>query len=238
MNAYAALVAAHIATGAVALAAFWTAAALRKGSPAHRRVGQVYLLAMLGIVLTAVPLALARWQAGHPVTAAFLGYLAVITSTGVWLSWRAVRDKASPQRFTGPVYVALALLSLLSGASVLWLGLQRGVPLLIGFSFVGTVTGVLMLRQRLRRDRGATSPRWWLVEHYSAMVGNGIATHIAFLGIGLPRLLPGVDGTVLHYLAWFGPIGVALLAKLWLDRRWKPRKTSVPATPVQASRAA
>ncbi len=230
MNAYAALVAVHIATGAVALAAFWTAAALRKGSPAHRRVGQTYLWAMLGIVVTAVPLALARWYDGHPVTAAFLGYLAVITATGVWLSWRAVRDKAAPRRFTGPVFVALAGLSLVSGAGVLALGLQRGAPLLIGFSFVGIVSGALMLRQRAQRDRIATTPRWWLVEHYTAMVGNGIATHIAFLGIGLPRLLPNVDGTVLHYLAWFGPLGVALIAKLWLDRRWKPAPRPVAAS--------
>ena len=55
------------------------------------------------------------------------------------------------------------------------------------------------------------------------MLGNGIATHIAFLGIGLPRLLPAVDGTVLHYGAWFGPLVVAVIAKLVLDRRWKPK---------------
>lgn len=230
MTAYAALVAVHVATGAVALTAFWTAAALRKGSPAHRRVGQAYLLAMVGIVLTAVPLALSRWYHGHSVTAAFLGYLAVITTTGVWLSWRAVRDKAAPQRFTGPVFVALAVLSLASGAGVLALGLQGGTPLLIGFSFVGIVTGASMLRQRLRRAELAARPRWWIVEHYTAMVGNGIATHIAFLGIGLPRLLPSVDGTLLHYLAWFGPLGVAVIAKLWLDRRWKPPVRRAVAT--------
>ncbi len=228
MNAYSMLVAVHVLVGAVALASFWTAALLRKGTPAHRATGRIYLLAMVGIIVTGTPMAVSRWLDGHPVTAAFLGYLVVITATGVWVSWRAVRDKAVPARFAGRMYTSLALLSVLAGAGVLALGVNVGAPLLIGFSFVGLITGGDMLRRRVRYVRGEQTPRWWMVEHYTAMIGNGIATHIAFLGIGLPRLLPGVDGSVLHYAAWFGPIGVALVAKVLLDRRWKPRAASVP----------
>lgn len=232
MNAYSILVAVHVLVGTFALATFWTAALLRKGTPAHRTTGRVYLLAMTGIVVTAVPMAITRWVDGHVVTAAFLGYLVVITTTGVWVSWRAVRDKASPRRFAGPVYTGLALLSVSSGAGVLALGMKVGAPLLIGFSSVGLLVGGDMLRRRVRYVRGEQTPRWWMVEHYTAMLGNGIATHIAFLGIGLPRLLPGVDGSVLHYLAWFGPLFVALLAKVVLDRRWKPRPQRAPAAQV------
>lgn len=228
MNAYSMLVAAHVLVGTVALVSFWTAGLLRKGTPRHRTVGRIYLLAMTGIVVTGAPMAAARWFDGHPVTAAFLGYLVVITTTGVWVSWRAVRDKASPATFAGPAFTALAALSLVAGAGVLALGIKVGAPLLIGFSSVGLLTGGDMLRRRVRYARGEQSPRWWMVEHYTAMIGNGIATHIAFLGIGLPRLLPGVDGTVLHYLAWFGPIGAAIVAKVLLDRRWKPRAANVP----------
>lgn len=231
MNAYSMLVAVHVLVGAVALATFWTAGLLRKGTPAHRASGRVYLLAMVGIIVTGAPMAVARWMDGHPVTAAFLGYLVVITTTGVWVSWRAVRDRTAPARFAGPVYTALALLSVGAGAGVLALGVEVGAPLLMGFSFVGLLTGGDMLRRRVRYARGAQTPRWWMVEHYTAMIGNGIATHIAFLGIGLPRLLPGVNGTALHYLAWFGPIGVAIIAKLLLDRRWKPRVPAVARAP-------
>ena len=59
-----------------------------------------------------------------------------------------------------------------------------------------------------------------MIEHYNAMIGNGVAVHIAFLGIGLPRLLPMLGGATLQQLAWFGPLAVALAAKLWADRRW------------------
>ena len=103
----------------------------------------------------------------------------------------------------------------------------------MGFSVVGLFTGFDMLRKRRHRERLAAQPRWWLVEHYSAMLGNGIATHIAFLSIGLPRLLPALDGTMLHYTAWFGPVFVAIAMKLVLDRRWKPRAAGHPATARQ-----
>lgn len=222
----------HIAIGCVALIGFWSAGLARKGSPLHRRAGQAFLLAMAGILVTGVPMAWHKWQDGHPVTAAFLGYLLVITATGVWTSWRAVRDKRDVVRYTGPVYVALALSSLLSGAAILALGLKVGAPLLSGFSSIGLFIGADLLHKRWRRERLAQRPRWWLIEHYTAMLGNGIATHIAFLGIGLPRLLPAIDGAALHYAAWFGPLFVAVGAKLWFDRRWKPA-----AAPTNAARA-
>lgn len=212
----------HIAIGCLALVGFWTAGLARKGSPLHRRAGQLFLIAMAGILVTGVPMALYKWQSGQPITAAFLGYLLVITATGVWTSWRAVRDKRDVVRYTGPVYVALAVLSLLSGAAILALGLKVGAPLLSGFSSIGLFIGADLLHKRWHRDRLAQRPRWWLIEHYTAMIGNGIATHIAFLGIGLPRLLPAIDGVALHYAAWFGPLVVAVGAKLWFDRRWKP----------------
>lgn len=230
MNSYQMLVAVHAAIGTVALASFWAAAFLRKGSPAHRRSGQVFLLAMCGILATAAPMAVYAWFNRGPVLATFLGYLLVITATGMWSAWRAIRDKHDVARYTGPVYAALAWLSLLSGVGVFALGMKANAPLLMGFSVVGLFTGFDMLRKRRHRDRLAAQPRWWMIEHYSAMLGNGIATHIAFLSIGLPRLLPAIDGTVLHYTAWFGPVFVAVVMKVVLDRRWKPRSARSTAT--------
>lgn len=223
MPAYKLYLMLHLAAGTLALLSFWLAAALRKGSPRHRLAGQAYLLAMAAVVASGVPLAVQRLVDGHPVTAAFLGYLLVITATGAWSAWRAIRDRDDVARYTGPVYVGLAIACLTSGLGVLLLGLRADAPLLVGFSAIGGFIGIDMLRKRRHRGRLAARPRWWLVEHYSAMLGNGIATHIAFLSLGLPRLLPSIDGATLHYLGWFGPVLVALIAKPLLDRRWKPR---------------
>lgn len=233
LTAYPAIAAAHAGVGAVALAAFWTAAFARKGSALHRRVGQTYLLAMTGILLTGTSMALAKWLQGHLVAASFLGYLLLITAAAVWSSWRAVRDKADVARYTGPVFVALGAGSFLAGAGVLALGLQKGVPLLVGFSLVGLVVGADMLRKRLRRAQLGQRPLWWRTEHYTAMLGNAVATHVAFLVIGLPRLLPAVNGSALYYAAWFGPVLLAALARVWLQRRYGPAARPM-ATPASA----
>ncbi|WP_242111688.1 hypothetical protein [Luteimonas aquatica] len=221
MTAYRLLVIVHGLIGLIALLSFWSAALLRKGGLWHRRVGRVYLFAMAGILLTAVPIAVAIFLDKRPVAGVFLGFLSVITAAGVWNQWRSIRDRQDVARYTGPVFVGLGLLSLASGLLVLGFGLKTGTGLLAGFSLVGILGGGAQLYKRRHRTRLAARPRWWMIEHYTAVLGNGIATHIAFLAIGLPRLLPAVEGETLQALAWFGPLLVAVLAKGWLDRRWK-----------------
>lgn len=224
----------HVAAGTLALLGFWTAALLRKGSPGHRLVGRGYLLAMLVVIVSGVPLTVQRLVDGKTIGAAFLGYLLLISATGVWTAWRAIRDKADPVAYTGLVFRGLGLANVLAGLGVLALGLQAGQPLLIGFSAVGLFAGQDMLR---KRSQILGKKLWWRQEHYTAMLGNGIATHIAFLGIGLPRLLPAIDGAALHYAAWFGPLVVAVIAKVLLDRKYGATRpvTGIPMSPAPGS---
>lgn len=232
MNAaYSTIAALHGAIGVLALIAFWIAAFARKGSLVHRKVGQGYMIALLGIMATAVPLAVFKFLQAKPVAAAFLLYLCVLTAASMWTAWRAIRDKHDVIRFTGGNYVGLAWLCIGSGLAVLALGAMKLSFLLAGFSSVGIVAGVGMLRTRRNRAVLAANPRWWLSEHYSAMLGNGVATHIAFLSIGLPRWLPDVERSTLTYVAWFGPLAVAVVVKRLIDRRWKARSTPQNLSP-------
>ena len=90
MDAFKTLLFAHAACGTAALATYWAAAFVRKGSPLHRGVGKAYLLAMIGIVVTAIPMAITFYFRGLWPVAVFLGYLTVITSTSMWLGWRSI----------------------------------------------------------------------------------------------------------------------------------------------------
>ncbi len=54
----------HRRRGAIS---FWVVALLRKGTRLHRRLGDVYLLAMLGILLTATPMAAVAFARGRSV---------------------------------------------------------------------------------------------------------------------------------------------------------------------------
>ena len=108
MTLYRAIVLAHILAGTISLAAFWTAATLRKGSVGHRTVGRTFMIAMIGVAVTGVGIAIAAFGRGKPIFGTFLVYLVLITSSACWLAWRAVRDKHDFKRFTGPVFHGLA----------------------------------------------------------------------------------------------------------------------------------
>jgi hypothetical protein len=206
----------HGAAGALALVAFWTAAALRKGGPRHRLAGRVHQWAMLAVIATAAVLFGDRVAGGHLVGASFLGYLLVLIVTTTWLGWRAPRDRHRPQAYLGRTYRVLTVLNPLAATFVLGLGLVRGVPLLAAFSIVGLLVGADMWRRRAQIPGEA---RWWVREHYTAMLGSGAALHVAFVAAGLPRLLPGIERSPWYVAGWLLPVASSVLAQVWLDRR-------------------
>jgi hypothetical protein len=227
----------HVAAGSVALFAFWGAAFLRKGGTAHVRVGQAYLAAMVTLLVVAVPLVVERIVDGRA-SGWFLAYLLVITATAVWTSWRAIRDKRDYARYTGWPLRVLGALNLGSGLAMLGYGIHLGQGLFIGFSLIGVFSG----RDLLTMHRKApVDARWWMREHLNGMTGNAIATHISFLSIGLPRLLPDLSGPVLQNLAWFGPLAVAFGVRALILRRWDKttaRAMSAMGDRIRAARTA
>lgn len=225
-TAYQSLLLVHGLCGLVALVTFWVAAFAKKGAPLHLRVGKTYMIAMLGIVITAVPMAAIIAARGRPGTATFLAYLVVITLTAMWVGWRAVKRKRDQIAFRDNTYLAVAMINLVASAVVFFIGMKMSQALLMGFSAVGTITGVQML---MRRAWPMHTVRWWLKEHYSAMIGCGVATHIAFLAIGLDRLIRavGIDPPGwYHLVAWFLPLSLSFVVTAWLNRKYMPKTDS------------
>jgi hypothetical protein len=227
MSVYTVLTFLHVGLGVAALVTYWVAGVTKKGSPAHRAAGKIYLGAMAGLLIAAVPMTFYVWAARGPVTGGFLAYLLVITTTSVWSAWRAIRDKRDWARYTGPVYRMLMWLNLGSAIGVALLGLllaQRMQLVIVAFSAIGLI-GFLQMRHFVRQP--PQDPRWWLNEHLSAMIGNGVATHIAFLAIGLPRLVPSLANGTWVNIAWIAPLGVAVLAGVWLRRKYLPKRAAL-----------
>jgi hypothetical protein len=235
MDAYRLAVYLHLAAGTLALLTYWSAAIARKGSPLHIRIGRTYLLAMIVVLITAAGLAVAFFLRGRPVTGTFLGYLVVITATACWLAWRAIRSKRVPATYFGRGFLRLGVLNLAAGLIVFGIGIKLGVSLLAVFSWVGIIGGASMLWQWRRPP--VDSRRWWLREHYFNMLGNGVATHIAFLSLGLNRLLAPLGLQPPQLLAWTLPVAVAVLTAVWLDRRYGSAGISVETRALGSSRS-
>ncbi|KRG79304.1 hypothetical protein ABB30_01340 [Stenotrophomonas ginsengisoli] len=224
----------HVMAGALALGCFWAAAWLRKGSPRHRAVGKVFLLAMTLIVLTSVPITVQfAWYRQQPLSALFLVYLMALTGNALWLSWRAVTDKRDWRVLVARPGWALSLWPmLLSAIAVLAVGLGIGQPLFVAFSSIGLWAGWRMWRFA---RRGPQRADWALRQHYQSMLGAGIATHVAFFSIGMRpvwRWLQAhlsVPAVVIELFPWLVPVAVAVLASCWLERRYG-RSRSAAAT--------
>ncbi len=232
MESYRFIVYLHIAFGIVALATFWTAAFLRKGSPRHRAVGKIYLLAMIGVLGSGVPLVLTMIGLGKPIPALFLTFLLLITGNACWFAWRAVRYKAQRERYFDATFWLMASIVLVAGLGIVGLGVQVNSMLLQVFGMLGVVGFIdAVMSQR----RSASHPRWWLKEHYGAMIGNGVATHIAFFSIGLRNAFPGLDPGLVQNLAWFTPLLGAVAAGIWLSRRYgRPNPATSRIASLQA----
>jgi len=207
----------HIAAGSIALATFWLAAFLRKGSPRHRRVGQAFLVAMIGVMASGVPLILGMIVRGRADVAVFLAFLLLLTGSGCWNAWSAIRRRREREAHFGGLFWSLAVMNALAGGAIVVLGFRLGALL---FQIFGAVGVFFLVDAVLRWRKSAADPAWWLREHYGAMIGNGVATHIAFFSIGLRNAFPGIDPALTQHIAWFGPLAAAFVAAAWLNRRY------------------
>jgi len=223
---YRSIVLVHVAFGVIALATYWMAGLSRKGSPLHKASGKIYLVSMVGIILTSIVLAGFAFADGQYVNGTFLAYLVVITSTAMGLGWLAIRRKRDQVGFRSLGYRITGATNVVIGLAVFAFGVQQGVALLMGFSWVGIVIGSQML---WRVWKPLDEAKWWLREHIGAMLGCGVATHIAFLGIGIKRITETLGVQMdLGLVAWFAPLAVSAAAGVWFDRKYLRKPVTKP----------
>jgi hypothetical protein len=220
----------HIAAGGLALILFWIPAIAPKGGKIHVRAGWFYVACMSVVVVTAFamsglaftiplavrqiarplsPLELADFLRGQRVTATFLAYLGGLTLALGWQGIWAVRTRREPQSMRTPFALALNVVVLLGGLTVLGLGIKYRSGPLLALSPIGPFVATNNLRYMLR---GPQSRMDWWYSHLRSMIATAIAGYTAFLVFGAVRLLPSVAHSQLYTIFWVLPTLIGSLA--------------------------
>lgn len=200
------LVIGHLITGTVGLVLFWVAVGTRKGGPAHKKWGTVFVYALLVTGTFAVTMStltltdpygthphfreMPQWQDERLVRALFgwmMQYLGVLTISLAWHGWGAVRNKKAHELDRNPFNVAIQLVVMALAVNVAVRGWQAHQPTMVGISVVGLASGATNLWYAFNGRPPLFS---YLYEHAKALVGAAISAYTAFLAFGLVRLMP------------------------------------------------
>lgn len=231
MPGYSYIVAFHGLLGLIALVTFWSAAFLKKGSPKHRGIGKLFLLAMAGIVVSGIPLVIEfAFFRQKLAIALFLTFLLPLTAQACWTAWRAVTDKRDWKNLVArPGWKLAQYLPALLAVPVIWVGVRTGQLVFVGFALIPLLTAWRM--HRFAKD-GPQQGNWHVVMHYQAMLGAGIATHVAFLSIGMRPVWAWlathtqIPGVLIEVFPWFAPVIVATAAGVWLGKKYNRKPPS------------
>lgn len=224
----------HILLGAIALVIYWLPIFARKGSPLHVNIGRLFYAIMLVIAFSGVTLCLiglfdpkAVFTAGRSLTEVeitrllawripftqFLLLLSVLTWVTVRHAIGVLKAKTERQQlrqlsYQGPVFLLFPL-----ALYVAYQGIRLGMPLLTIFSCVSLGTAISICRYVYKKT---IRPREWIIEHFTSMIGSGIAVYTAFFAAGGRRMLSTLLPNDWQMLTWLAApmIGVTALVTL------------------------
>ena len=201
----------HIAIGSISLLIFWIPVFTKKGGKLHNKAGMLYVYTMWIVVITAVFLSIINLIQNDYITAAFLGFLTLLTGHPLWYAVAILKHKKQiPVRLLKIRRVILGLLVSSAAGLVIWsilLKVQGASILLLIFGIIGLTQLPLFLKSIKKSQADGN----WIAAHINGMVTSGIAAYTAFFAFGgstffgeiftgpmiaIPWTLPSVIGTI------------------------------------------
>lgn len=229
MTLFHTLVIGHVIAGTVALTSFWVPVLSRKGGPAHRRWGKIFVIALTVAAFAAIGMALlnltverSRWPelADRDLFEGLFGwmmlYLGVLSLGLIHHGWQAVRGRSIQQHRPPVVDVTVQLAVLFAGIQCAAFGTRLGQPLMVVLALLGVVAAITFIAARLRPAADRLAP---VREHLKAMVAAGISAYTAFLSVGLLRVMPA---HVFNPLIWAVPSIVGAIIIIVQLKRYRP----------------
>ena len=214
----------HIPVGTLALILFWIPVGVKKGSTLHRKVGRYYYYAMWIVLISAFLMCICNLIMGNYVSAAFLGYLSVITSYPLWYSYEILnQDMVWTDRYF-MIRKIFSILIFLSSIAMFLLGAIK-----FNFQNMGTVMaffgllGIPAIRDIRMTKEYATSKETKMKMHIQGTIISGIAAYTAFFAFGGSRFLMGVLQLEAQWmiLPWTLPTVLGLIYSRYMKRKFK-----------------
>lgn len=202
----------HIAVGGVSLITFLMPLFFKKGGNLHRKIGWVYVYTMWAVIISAAVLSILNVFQAKYISALFLGFLAVLTSSPLWSGIAILKHKKSlPESYIKTRRI-LAFLLLLFGILNIFYGFKVGFnqgSILIFFGVLGVLTG----KEAFQSSEKFRSSAHWFNDHVSGMVVGGIAAYTAFFAFGGRALFGHILTDGLMFIPWVLPtfIGIGLM---------------------------
>lgn len=243
----------HIALGSIALLLFWVPVIVRKGSKLHNNAGKVFYYIMLlvsgsGMVMSSMtiydPLAihavndamstaeLQRYIGWRVVFSQFLLLLSLLTWVTIRHAIGVLQAKADRTLLKRIHYLGPVLLMLPLSVFVFRQGYRFDQTLLMIFAGVSFYTALSICVYTFKAQ---IKPRQWIIEHFTSMVGAGIAVYTAFFAAGGRRLVSAILPEQWMMLTWLAApvigIGAIILFKGYFQRKFKVQPA--PASTLQ-----
>lgn len=206
------IMAVHAGAGALALGAGGSALVFRKGSHRHRHTGGLFVIAMLTMAVTAMPLA---YQAGNPMDI----FSATLVIYLVLTAWTTFRNDARRSD------IGLLVVGIITLAGYLWVeweamrsGIRRpDVP--VGAGYLFALVMALALAGDVRRMHSGLAQHYRrLIRHLWRMCFALLMASVSFF-LSRAHLFPGpVQASGILYLLAMAPVIVMLF--WWLRMRW------------------
>ena len=213
-----ALLVVHIACGFGSFLLAPVALATAKGGKTHKRWGMVYLWAMGGVAVTALPMALYR-----PVL--FLAMVAVFSFYAAFSGYRVLKLKDLVRGGSaGPIDWIAGGLTFASSFLLAYLGafhnavVQHMGPVAIVFGVIGMRLSYVQMKSFIWKPK---EKMFWWYTHLGNMIGSYIAAWSAFSVVTLPRFF---GNSVVLWL-WPTAVGVPaiVLTTIYYKRKFAPR---------------
>lgn len=228
LHLFHALIAVHIAFGAVGLVSFWVPVAGKKGAKNHRKWGKIFWFTIMVAGSVAIGLSCLTLYdpiATHPhladrgapfvrgIFGVMMLYLAILTLNLAWYGLETIKNKANHMANRAGLNFWLQPVLILAAIGCALEGVLIEQYLMVGMSMIGFATAGTNLFFMFTQ---APAPKEYLKEHVKAIVGCGISVYTAFFAFGAVRIMPEM---ALNPGLWSVPLITGLTIILYHHRK-------------------